>query len=123
MNTITVKGFEYEIGELYANEAGRTGYLSHHSECVYNGGFILLCCPNDEDESFIAYELNQIELVGEITEAPVKLIDGGFYKFTYKKNPYFQGWLVGEYCNEVLLVGDVAYSLADCADIKLMKQT
>jgi len=117
MKTITVNGFEYEIGGLYMDETGCTGYLSHYSE----GNFTLLCCPDDEDESFISPSITKIARVGEITKAEITPINGEYYKFEYYADVCC---LIGYYSEDkgVFVVAGIYYHVEYCTNFKLMKE-
>ena len=117
MNTITVKGFEYEIGELYMGDAGRAGYLSHHVSSVYNGGFVIQC----GGVKYSTCTITKIERVGEITKAKPKLINGECYKFDHED---VGCWLLGFYSEDkdMFVVAGIYYRVSDCSDFKLMKE-
>ena len=117
MKTITVKGFEYEIGELYMNEAGLAGYLVRHVNSVYNGGFVLQC----GGAKYSTCTITKIDRVGEITKVKAKLVYGECYKFEHPDSDY---WMFGEYfeAEDVFNIGDSNYRAVECTNIRLMKE-
>jgi len=116
MNTITVKGFEYEIGELYMGEKGHAGYLVNHVDRVFDGGFVLQCGA----AKYSTCTITKIARVGEITKAEVKMITRKCYKFDHDD----VGCWFGLYDEGLggFIVGNTLYPLSDCTNIILMKE-
>lgn len=120
MKTITVKGFEYEIGEPYTSTSRQLGFLLEYNAIEQK--FILKAYLDGIFKQLMhCEEITKIERVGQITKAPMKLIDGECYKFDFVD---IEGWLLGVYLEEcsIFTAGDIEYRLSDCSDIKLMKE-
>ena len=120
MKTITVKGLEYEIGELYMS-VGRNfevvGYLSHYADSVDNGVFVIQC----GGVKYHTCSINQIGRVGRVTIAEITPIPGEYYKFEYYDT---DDCLIGYYSEDkdVFVVAGVCYHVEYCTNFILMKE-
>ena len=109
MKTITVKGFEYEIGDFY--EATVRG--------IHISGRLVVWLEV-YGEFVLSTDTNYVYLK-EITKVQAKLINGEWYKFEHGDYDHL---MVGKYFEDydMLSVPYVDYLACECTNIKLMKE-
>jgi len=109
MKTITVKGFEYEVGGFY--EATVQG--------VHISGNLVVWL--DAYGEFVLSDGTEYVYLKEITRVQVKMVTGEWYKF---EHAHYEGVMVGEYFKDydMLTVHYTDYLACECSNIQLMKE-